>query len=185
MASLVLNGNTSGSITISSPAVSGSNTLTLPNNTGTVLTTASTFGGTGPAFKVYNNATQSISSAVATKVIFQVEEFDTNSNFDITTNYRFTPTVAGYYQITASMRLNVVSSRTYAIAMIYKNGSLHSRVAIYGTSNALFSQTSSLVYCNGTTDYVEMYGQSDGTSPTVDYGGVGETYFCGVLVRGA
>jgi hypothetical protein len=39
MASLVLNGNTSGSITISSPAVSGSNTLTLPANTGTVLTT--------------------------------------------------------------------------------------------------------------------------------------------------
>ena len=40
MASLVLNGNTSGSITISSPDVSGSNTLSLPASTGTVLTTA-------------------------------------------------------------------------------------------------------------------------------------------------
>jgi hypothetical protein len=39
MASLVLNGSTSGSITISSPAVSGSNTLSLPASTGTVLTT--------------------------------------------------------------------------------------------------------------------------------------------------
>jgi hypothetical protein len=38
MASLILNGSTSGSITISSPSVSGSNTLTLPANTGTVLT---------------------------------------------------------------------------------------------------------------------------------------------------
>jgi hypothetical protein len=37
MASLVLNGNTSGSVTISSPAVSGTNTLTLPANTGTVI----------------------------------------------------------------------------------------------------------------------------------------------------
>ncbi len=37
MASLVLAGNTSGSITISSPAVSGSNTLTLPASTGTVI----------------------------------------------------------------------------------------------------------------------------------------------------
>ncbi len=37
MASLVLNGSTSGSITISSPAVSGSNTLTLPASTGTVI----------------------------------------------------------------------------------------------------------------------------------------------------
>jgi len=41
MASLVLAGNTSGSITISSPAVSGTNTLTLPASTGTVLTSAS------------------------------------------------------------------------------------------------------------------------------------------------
>jgi hypothetical protein len=37
MASLVLNGNTSGSVTISSPAVSGSNTLSLPASTGTVI----------------------------------------------------------------------------------------------------------------------------------------------------
>jgi hypothetical protein len=37
MASLVLAGNTSGSITISSPSVSGTNTLTLPASTGTVL----------------------------------------------------------------------------------------------------------------------------------------------------
>jgi hypothetical protein len=37
MASLVLSGNTSGSVTISSPAVSGSNTLTLPASTGTVI----------------------------------------------------------------------------------------------------------------------------------------------------
>lgn len=37
MASLVLAGNTSGSITISSPAVAGTNTLTLPASTGTVL----------------------------------------------------------------------------------------------------------------------------------------------------
>lgn len=38
MASLVLNGNTSGSVTISSPAVSGTTTLTLPTTSGTVLT---------------------------------------------------------------------------------------------------------------------------------------------------
>jgi hypothetical protein len=44
MASIVLAGNTSGSITISSPSVSGSNTLTLPANTGTVLTSASNTG---------------------------------------------------------------------------------------------------------------------------------------------
>ena len=40
MASLVLSGNTSGSITISSPSVSGTNTLTLPASTGTIARTA-------------------------------------------------------------------------------------------------------------------------------------------------
>ncbi len=36
MASLVLNGNTSGSVTISSPAVSGTTILTLPTSSGTI-----------------------------------------------------------------------------------------------------------------------------------------------------
>ena len=36
MASLVLNGNTSGSVTISSPSVSGTTTLTLPTSSGTI-----------------------------------------------------------------------------------------------------------------------------------------------------
>ncbi len=38
MASIKLTGDTSGEITISAPAVAGTNTLTLPANTGTVLT---------------------------------------------------------------------------------------------------------------------------------------------------
>ena len=41
MASLSLAGDTSGSITLSAPAVAGTNTITLPANTGTVITTAS------------------------------------------------------------------------------------------------------------------------------------------------
>lgn len=40
MGSLTLNGATSGAVTISPPAVAGTNTLTLPAATGTVLTTA-------------------------------------------------------------------------------------------------------------------------------------------------
>ena len=40
MASIVVSGNTSGTITISAPDVSGSNTLTLPASTGTLVTTS-------------------------------------------------------------------------------------------------------------------------------------------------
>jgi len=46
MGNLVLNGSTSGGITISPPAVAGSNTISLPANTGTVALTANpTFTG--------------------------------------------------------------------------------------------------------------------------------------------
>lgn len=38
MADIVLTGNTSGAITVAAPAVAGTNTLTLPASTGTVLT---------------------------------------------------------------------------------------------------------------------------------------------------
>lgn len=41
MAKLVLNGSTSGSVTLESPAVSNTTTLTLPTTSGTVLTSAS------------------------------------------------------------------------------------------------------------------------------------------------
>lgn len=41
MASIVISGDTSGSITLSAPAVAGTNTLSLPANTGTIITTAS------------------------------------------------------------------------------------------------------------------------------------------------
>lgn len=41
MASIVVAGDTSGSITLAAPAVAGTNTITLPTNTGTMITTAS------------------------------------------------------------------------------------------------------------------------------------------------
>jgi len=49
MASIVVNGDTSGSVTLSAPAVAGTVTVTLPATTGTMLTTASSTGVSGSA----------------------------------------------------------------------------------------------------------------------------------------
>ena len=65
----------------------------------------STISG-GPAFSVQMGSTQSISSGTYTKLQFNTKNYDTNNNFDATTNYRFTPTVAGYYQINFSNRID-------------------------------------------------------------------------------
>lgn len=45
MASIVISGDTSGSITVSAPAVAGSNTISLPASTGTLVTTGAPASG--------------------------------------------------------------------------------------------------------------------------------------------
>ena len=185
MASLVLAGNTSGSITISSPSVSGTNTLTLPANTGTVITTGSTFAGTGPAFSVYLAANQSVTSTVLTKITLNTETFDTNNNFDPTTNYRFTPTVAGYYQINAAAQ-SQATSMSAMVLTIFKNGAAYKTQtsALGGTPAFVSMSISDVIYLNGSTDYIELYGQVNGTSPLLS-GGSTPTFMSGVLVRSA
>ena len=44
MANIVINGDTSGAITLATPAVAGTNTLTLPAETGTILTSNASTG---------------------------------------------------------------------------------------------------------------------------------------------
>ena len=44
MASVVINGDTSGSVTLSAPTVAGSTTITLPTSTGTIALTSAVIG---------------------------------------------------------------------------------------------------------------------------------------------
>jgi hypothetical protein len=185
MANLILNGSTSGSVTLSSPAVSGTTTLTLPSTSGTVITTGSTFGGTGPTFGAYRSGTQSsVSAGVWTKVNINAESWDTNNNFDSTTNYRFTPTVAGYYQINGGITPTAFSGN-YCASGIYKNGTKIAAGSNFSPNSAagLTTNVASIVYLNGSTDYVELYVIANGT-PSIQ-GGEAETYFNGAMIRSA
>lgn len=62
MSSVVINGDTSGSVTLSAPAVAGSTTLTLPTTSGTVLTSASSLTASMPAGSVIQTVTSLIST---------------------------------------------------------------------------------------------------------------------------
>ena len=55
--------------------------------TGTVTGAGET---NAPSFRVYRNATQSISSATHTKIQFNTEDYDTANAFDNSSNYRYT-----------------------------------------------------------------------------------------------
>jgi hypothetical protein len=176
-----------GVITIVPPNTNTNRTLTLPDATGTVLTTATAgVPVNGPAFSAYSSASQSLANNTAVKLQFNVEEFDTNSCFDSTTNYRFTPTVAGYYQISgaANCSANAINTR---FLRLYKNGSNYKEFQAVATNatNFMTLSGSALVYFNGSTDYVELYIVQNSGSTLTTGGSQSEVWFTGAMVRSA
>ena len=156
--------------------VSGGYTATLPSATGTVMVS-----GNMPAFIAYSTATQTFSSGTWTKAQFNNKLYDTNSNFDATTNYRFTPTVAGYYQINSIFP--ITTGMNYAQIAIYKNGSAYKSLYTYQTQGYSI-QISDIVYFNGSTDYIEIYINPSATS-TNNSATQTTSSFSGCLVRTA
>ena len=142
----------------------------------------------GPAFSAYAAATlQTITSGSQQKVLFQTEEFDTNNNY---ANSTFTPTVAGYYQLNAEVRLDGTTGTGEMMIVIWKNGSEYKRGTNQsGTqiaSNFWAMQVSSLVYANGSTDYFEIYVQqtSGGNLTVTAVNSPNITWFNGCKIRG-
>ena len=52
-----------------------------------------------PAFHAYMSSNQDLSNNTATKLQVDTEDFDTDNMYDSSTNYRFTPIVAGKYYV--------------------------------------------------------------------------------------
>jgi len=159
-----------------------------PTNTN-LTSTLSSYTTKGPAFSAYaNNTLQTITSGSQQKVLFQVEEFDTDNCF---ASSKFTPTVAGYYQLNAEVRLDGASGTGEMMLVIWKNGSEYKRGTNQsGTQIAtnFFALTvSSLVYANGTGDYFEIYVQqgSGGSLTVTAVNSQNITYFNGCMLRGA
>ena len=120
-----------------------------------------------PAFHVKLSSTQDTTDNTVTKIEFDEEAFDTDNCYDNTTNYRFTPTVAGKYFIYASFinRSSTTNQLTNARTFIYKNGSeVHGAYTTDFRNNTGFvalSYMGALVEMNGTTDYIEYYSRVD------------------------
>lgn len=134
-------------------------TISIPS--GATITnsgTATGFGGDNtPSFAAYNNASQSISSGTWTKLIYNTESWDTDSAFDSSTNYRWTPGEAGKYLIWANSYL---SNATYGDCKLYLyvNGSEASPGIRYAMKQADGSGTELISFVSlSATDYVEMY----------------------------
>jgi hypothetical protein len=173
--SLVLQSTGGGSVTINEPTTASNFTVTLPAADGVTMVS-----GNMPAFSAYQSSAQTLSSNTYTKLQFQTEEFDTNNNFDSTTNYRFTPTVAGYYQVNVGTSVGATPSSIYVT--IYKNGNVY-KGNYLGVAGSIGANLSALVYLNGTTDYIEgyaLFGTGQAVATDTNF-----TYFQATMVRAA
>lgn len=129
--------------------------LALNGTTGVVQSNLATnVANTGPAFSAYSTTSQTLGSN-GNKIVFQAEEFDVGSCFDLPSN-RFQPNVAGYYQFTAGCYMTMTVTGQGLTVGIFKNGAAvrWGQTVNYPSTRAT---TGGLFYMNGTTDYVELY----------------------------
>ena len=138
-------------------------------------TFASAGGANTPAFEATISSTQAVTLNAITKVQLNTESFDIGSCFDSSTNYRFTPNVAGKYFIYGQIYFyNTAGANTVqrGDARIYKNGSAHrsqlSGVSDYpdSTFNEAAATATAIIDFNGTTDYIELFVYAAGSSGT-------------------
>lgn len=108
------------------------------------------------------------------KLNINTEILDSDSWFD-TSNYRFTPQKAGYYNFT----IQGYSSLIHTI-YIYKNGSTQYNSIGYAAYQAF--PGSKMIYMNGSTDYVELWGLVQTAAGTFT-AGASNTSFEGFWVR--
>jgi hypothetical protein len=111
----------------------------------------STAAAAMPSCAITASTTLAVAKNTPTKINFDTVEFDVTSGFDVV-NHRYLPLVAGYYMVNCGCGLVAGTVETYT--SIYKNGAEYRRSTTGDSANA---RLSTLVYLNGTTDYVEGF----------------------------
>jgi len=119
-------------------------------------------GLTGVPVAIVTNDATSI-SASATKIAFKNRVVDTHGWFDVTYNTYY-PHRPGYYFVTVSGLYIESTSVPYLITYIRVNGSTVTQMTNIGSAYAYISgQVNTIVYLNGTTNYLEIYCSCDTT----------------------
>ena len=173
-------------------ATANTNTRLAIGSAGQVLTVsagvpswATPSGSSGPAFRANRTSNYSISQNTWTKVNYNEEDFDTAGNYDPTTNFRFTPTTAGYYQFNYEGQIVGTEGQLMTIAL-YKNGASYHSGSAVDISGQGYGQVSSsdLVYMNGSSDYVEVYLYTSASGANIGGNATGNvSVFSGIWIR--
>ena len=145
------------------------------NIIGTLQNDGAAVGGANtPYFYARLGSNQTgVTNDASTKVQFNTEDFDTGSEYDNSSNYRFVPGNGNTYLIHAQLKIGGSSNTTLQEAKIklYKNGSeiLEMRDDSYNTSTNKASPSLSKIVTGNGSDYYEIYGRAYLTSGTVTF----------------
>jgi len=137
---------------------SSGDTITIPS--GATITNSGTATGFGesntPLFRAYiGGSDQTISNNTWTKVGYNTETFDPSGVYDHSSNYRFTPGVAGYFSINAQLTSADTADWNKFMLRIYKNGSAFAGMQIRHTYAD--SITISTMDLSDDDDYYEIF----------------------------
>lgn len=131
----------------------------------------STLGGTDQT---------AIPTGTYTKVMLSSTDFNIGNSFD-TVNSRFMPSIAGYYEISAQVAVELPVG-TYVGIALRKNGNTNVAISTSSVSVAPvlhgFAQVFDIVYLNGSMDYIELLGAQFTGSNKSFVGQTAFTYFC-------
>ena len=178
---LVHSGGNSVSLTTPTNNPAANRTFKLPGADGTANQTMVTDGSGAFSFQTQGyglfhvranqndgDTPQTVAMTTRTKVQFKYELADLDGLFDNTTNYRYTPQVAGWYWINMNISINNGAGISHLMtAYLDKNGSQYATFEgggggngdgtykRYGDNNSI--SISSIIEFNGSSDYVEGY----------------------------
>jgi hypothetical protein len=123
----------------------------------------------GPCFRAVGDSNITVGVGATVKLSPGSTTFNIGSGW---ASGKFQPTIAGYYLVTFNLSLVSQTAAYQFIGSIYKNGVEYETLRVGNLANTqLRGSLSSLVYLNGTTDYIEFYASHNhNSSSTVPSG---------------
>jgi len=123
-----------------------------------------------PSFLAYLTSNTEINDTTMTKVQCDTERFDTDSAYDNSTNYRFTPQESGKYFVYGAICFDGTQELYRTTVSIWKNGSnyhtVHNTNPFSSSGYGDGGEIGVVVEMNGSTDYVELYTYVDTSNST-------------------
>ena len=129
-------------------------------------------------------AQQSIATSTWTKIEFDDELLDPLSEYDPTTNYRYSPKTAGWYHFNIFTLIWYATTNSLWQVGLYKNGVLQNKNQMRITYAVVNYMNSSWLEYSSPGDYWEAYAwQNTGSNKDIGFSGDANSYFYGLRAR--